>query len=109
MEIIKYSLSKRIQNVREGKVCQPEYPAALIQQWAKMPIKAYFGSCENELQQLYFLLGLAPEDNPSYASVAKMIFDNRDYAFGGLDEEAVCLLAVPVREALNTSKGKTAR
>lgn len=97
MEIVRCSLSRRIHITREGKVSQPEYLPALIRQWMEMPIKAYFGSCTEELRELYFLLGLAPEDNPSYGAVANMIVNNKDCPFGGLEEEATDLLAAPVR------------
>ena len=96
-ELIRIPLDERIQSARDGRTRQPEYLPALVQQWAKMPIKAYFGDCEQELERLYAILNLAPDENPAYQAVAGRIFDLKYITSGGMDVEATELLAAPVR------------
>ena len=93
MKFLRVALSERIEAVQAG---QPEYLSCLIQQWAKMPIRTYFGSCTKQLQQLLRLLCLAPEANPSYQAVAGMICGRR-YSSGDMDTRAIRLLATPIQ------------
>ena len=96
-ELIQIPLDERIQSARDGRTRQPEYLPALVQQWAKMPVKAYFGDCKQELEQLYTILNLAPDENPIYQAAAGKIFDLKDLTTsGGVDIKAVELLAAPV-------------
>lgn len=96
MELVKVPLQERADAAREGRTAQPEYLPCLVQEWAKMPIQAYFGSCRAELLQLYDLLGFAPEENPSYQAVALRIFN--DYAASSENaQEEARLLAAPIR------------
>ena len=88
-------LNQRLEAVRDKKVCQPEYLPALIRQWARMPIASYFGPCRKELEQLRAVLGLTPEENPSYQEVAAKI-DDLPFC-GEASAEALELLAAPVR------------
>lgn len=97
MEIAKIPLDVRLQAARNGLVGQPEYLPALVRQWGGTRIKAYFGKCPEELDRLYEILGLAPEDNPTYQEVARMVFDLRCTTFGNAAEEAASMLAAPVR------------
>lgn len=96
MELIRVSLPERIEAARKGRTRQPEYLPCLVQQWAKMPIQAYFGTCKAELERLYHLLGLVSEDTPTYQTVAMMIFDllYTDHEKGTATME---LLVAPVR------------
>lgn len=94
-EFTQIPLEQRLESARGGYVCQPEYMPALIRQWARMPIASYFGPCRKELEQLRSILGLAPEDNPSYQKVAAII-DSLPFC-GDECAEAVELLAAPVR------------
>lgn len=98
-ELIRIPLDERIRSARDGRTRQPEYLPALVQQWAKMPVKAYFGDCKQELERLYAILNLAPDENPSYQAVAGKIFDLKYLnctATGDVDIEAAELLAAPV-------------
>lgn len=107
MEPARIPLEERLGAARAGRVCQPEYFPCLIRRWAEMPIRTYFGVCNQELERLCRLLDIAPEDNPSYQDVAAMIckityaedLDNRD-------EEAMDLLAAPVRAFFNAQNKK---
>lgn len=96
MELTRVSLPERIEAAQEGRTRQPEYLPCLVQQWAKTPIRAYFGPCKAELEQLYHLLGFVPVDNPTYQTVAMMIFDllYTDHERGTATIE---LLAAPVQ------------
>lgn len=96
MEVTQVSLSERIEAAQEGRTRQPEYLPCLVQQWAKLPIRAYFGTCKAELERLYHLLGLVSEDTPTYQTVAMMIFDllYTDHERGIVATE---LLAAPVK------------
>ena len=105
MELTRIPLPIRLAVARSDQVCQPEYFPCLIQEWAKMPIRTYFSTCTEELQQLYFALGLASEENPSYQAVAEMVNDEMAL-FGGLNTEALGLLAAPVRALDNLQKKK---
>jgi len=97
MEIAKIPLDVRLQAARDGLVGQPEYLPALVRQWGGTRIKAYFGKCTQELDRLYEILGLAPEDDPTYQAVAGMVFNLRCTTYGTAAEEAASLLAAPVR------------
>ena len=96
MELMKVPLASRVSAARNGQTCQPEYLPCLITLWAKMPIKAYFGSCTEEREQLYELLDLAPEENPSYEQVAQRIYHDPCCSCG-TPESATSLLAVPMQ------------
>lgn len=95
-------LDKRLEAARNKYTCQPEYLPALIRQWARMPIASYFGPCKKELEQLRAVLGLAPEENPSYQKVAAII-DSLPFC-GDVCAEAVELLAAPVRAKSERAK-----
>lgn len=97
MEIAKIPLDVRLQAARDGLVGQPEYLPALVRQWGGTRIKAYFGKCTQELDRLYEILALPPEDDPTYQTVAGVIFNLRCTTFGNAAEEATTLLAAPVR------------
>lgn len=104
MELTRVSLPERIEAAQEGRTRQPEYLPCLVQQWAKTPIRAYFGPCKAELEQLLELLKLSPEDeNLAYQDIAMRLFGllNRDYIRG---TAAMELLAVPVRTAWEQTK-----
>ena len=104
MKPMQIYLSERLASARNGQVCQPEYLPCLILQWARMPIKSYFGSCVQEQEQLYGILGLAPEDNPSYQDVAEQITLRINT---GIREaiQAADLLAAPVCAVMSKRKG----
>lgn len=88
VDLTRIPLAERIQSAQDGHVCQPEYLPALIRQWARMPIKAYFGPCKKELERLYAILGLKSDENPSYQDVAGMICDPK-YALAAVEEEGI--------------------
>lgn len=92
-EITRIPLEERLQAARNGCVCQPEYLPALIREWARTPVKAYFGPCKEEMERLYTILGLKPDENPSYWAVAGMICE-LDESVG---ETAAELLTAPMR------------
>ena len=56
MNLTRVSLPERIEAAQEGRTRQPEYLPCLVQQWAKMPIRAYFGPCKVQLERLLELL-----------------------------------------------------
>ena len=96
MNLTRVSLPERMEAAQEGRTRQPEYLPCLVQQWAKMPIRAYFGPCKAELEQLLERLKLSPEDEKlAYQDIAMRVFD-----LLGSDETrgtaATELLAVPV-------------
>ncbi len=97
MEISKIPLGVRLHAARDGLVGQPEYLPALIRQWGGMRIKAYFGKCTQELDRLYEILELLPEEDPTYQAVARMIFDLRCTSYDDAAREAAELLAAPAR------------
>lgn len=104
MELTRVSLPERIEAAQEGRTRQPEYLPCLVQQWAKTSIRAYFGPCKAELEQLLELLKLSPEDeNLAYQDIAMRVFNllNRDYMRGAAVME---LLAAPVRTAWEQAK-----
>jgi len=51
-----------------------------------------------ERDQLYEILDLAPEDDPTHKAAAGMVFGLRCTTFGNDGEEAAVLLAAPVRD-----------
>ena len=109
MELTRVSLPERIEAAQEGRTRQPEYLPCLVQQWAKMPIQAYFGPCKAELEQLLELLKLSPEDeNLAYQDIAMRLFGliNRDYIRG---TAAMELLAAPVRTEWEQTKRRRDR
>ncbi len=97
MEISKIPLDVRLQAARDGLVGQPEYLPALVRQWGGTRIKAYFGECTQELDRLYEILDLLPEEDPTYQAVARLIFDLRCTTYGDAFEKAAELLAAPAR------------
>ena len=109
MELTRLSLPERMEAAQEGRTRQPEYLPCLVQQWAKTPIRAYFGPCKAELEQLLELLKLSPEDeNLAYQDIAMRLFGllNRDYIRG---TAAMELLAAPVRTAWDQTKKRRDR
>ncbi len=104
MEISKIPLSVRLQAARDGLVGQPEYLPALIRQWGGTRIKAYFGECTQELDRLYEILELLPEEDPTYQAVARMVFDLRCTTYDDAAREAAELLAAPVRRQWEKSR-----
>lgn len=104
MNLTRVSLPERMEAAQEGRTRQPEYLPCLVQQWAKMPIRAYFGPCKAELEQLLERLKLSPEDEKlAYQDIAMRVFD-----LLGSDETrgtaATELLAVPVWTAWEQTK-----
>ncbi len=97
MEITKIPLGVRLQAARDGLVGQPEYLPALVRQWGGTRIKAYFGECTQELDRLYEILELLPEEDPTYQAVARMVFDLRCTSYDDAAREAAELLAAPAR------------
>lgn len=95
MELMKVPLASRMSIARNGQIGQPEYLPCIVAQWAKTPIKAYFGSCTEEREQLYELLDLAPRDNPTYEQVAQQIYHDPCCSCGTA-ESATSLLAAPM-------------
>ena len=109
MNLTRVSLPERIEAAQEGRTRQPEYLPCLVQQWAKMPIRAYFGPCKAELEQLLEHLKLSPEDaNLAYQDIAMRLFDllNKNYIQG---TAAMELLAAPVRTAWEQTKRRRDR
>jgi len=97
MEISKIPLDVRLRAARNGLVGQPEYLPALVRQWGGMQIKAYFGECTQELDRLYEILELLPEEDLTYQAVARLVFDLRCTSYDDAAGEAAELLAAPVR------------
>ena len=93
MRFIRVPLLQRTEAARARQTVQPEYLPCLIQRWAKMPIQSYFGTCTEQLQQLYRILDLEAEENPSYQDVAGMLARRRCDGMGG---EGMRLLAAPI-------------
>ena len=100
MEITRISLSERIESFKRDQTRQPEYIPCPIRQWAQMPIKAYFGRCTTQQQQLYRLLGLAPESDPPYQAVAAMVMSSRNKDHWGY---LLSLLAAPLQPQRSSS------
>ena len=86
-------LAERIADTKKGYVSQAEFCACLIQRWAKMPIRAYFGYSKSQWQTLARRLGLDPSSSPTYQEVASMIHQT-DESF----TEELLLLATPIWE-----------
>ena len=99
MNLTRVSLPERIEAAQEGRTRQPEYLPCLVQQWAKTPIRAYFGPCKVQMERLLELLELSSEDEHlAYQDIAMRLFDllNKNYIQG---TAAMELLAAPVRTA----------
>lgn len=104
MNLTRVSLPERIEAAQEGRTRQPEYLPCLVQQWAKTPIRAYFGPCKVQMERLLELLELSPEDeNLAYQDIAMQVFDllNKNYIRG---TAAMELLVAPVRTAWKQTK-----
>ena len=109
MELTRVSLPERIEAAQEGRTRQPEYLPCLVQQWAKTPIRAYFGPCKVQMERLLELLELSPEDeNLAYQDIAMRVFDllDSDETRGTAATE---LLAVPVWTAWEQTKKRRDR
>ena len=104
MNLTRVSLPERMEAAQEGRTRQPEYLPCLVQQWAKMPIRAYFGPCKAELEQLLERLKLSPEDEKlAYQDIAMRVFDLLG-SDGTRGTAATELLAVPVWTAWEQTK-----
>ena len=83
MNLTRVSLPERIEAAQDGRTRQPEYLPCLVQQWAKTPIRAYFGPCKVQMERLLELLELSPEDeNLAYQDIAMRVFDLLDSGYG---------------------------
>jgi len=101
-------LASRLKDAKDGYVCQPEYTPCLIQEWADMPIKAYFGGQPEALQKLYGILDIAGDSNPPYRLVAELILD-QTHSFAGMEEEALLLLTVPAKAYVSARQKREER
>ena len=108
MQLCLIPLASRLDAAKNGSVCQPEYVPCLIQAWADMPIKAYFGSQTGALQQLYRILDISEDANPPYQLVAELIFEQM-HSCTGMDEEALSLLTVPVKAYIGAGEKREGR
>lgn len=97
VEILQIPLSQRLEGFRCGYYSQAECSKALIYEWAHTPIQTYLGRFPEELDKLYRMLGLAPEDDPDYQDVAEMILE-AGRSGGPLPADMARILAVPVWE-----------
>lgn len=108
MKLTRIPLAKRLDATAHGRTCQPEYIPCLIQGWADMPLKAYFGGQTEALRRLYKILGISEDANPPYRLAAGLVFEQM-HSFAGMDEEALRLLTAPVKAYIGAGEeGKEA-